>query len=289
MAGVGGMTMHAYLAGILLAGLILSVAQAFGAMHESQLVSEEIQLAEKRPIAYHRRSEDSVAREIRRADEGEPAFVEVRSEPRPARLVAYKEPSASRVDAALTYQSQPSSKIQIGPTVGTVIYEGAWREHVSNQYSVGFLMSRPITEMAAIEIDFSTSRNFVSYLGTGHMVTQLGSTGSFRLNLTDMTTFTPYMSAGIGGNFFSGLSYGPIILTPGSGYSDWILSGVISAGADMAVSRRIRLGVRGSYQAPLLHRPYTRSTGALASPGFEDSAMLNTGFYRVMGLVMVSL
>lgn len=280
------MSIQSYLSFIWVVALILSVSKAFGAITESQLVREEL-----RPIALHRTHhfEDAVAREIRLSDKKRMTVpvVEVIQTPRPPRLVAYNEVSPSRIDASLSISN--SENIFVGPTVGTTYYEGAWSDHVTSLYSVGILLSRPFTEMTALEVDFNTSKNYVSYQGTGHNVNHFGSSAQFRLNLLDTPVVLPYLSAGVGGNFYWGLSHGPMSLAPSTGYSDWLFSGIISAGTDIQVSSRIRLGVRGSYQAPLLHKPYTRDQGGLATPGYEDSAMLNTGFYRVMGLVMVSL
>ena len=89
-------------------------------------------------------------------------------------------------------------------------------------------------------------------------------------------------------HYFSGLTHGASYAHMGT-YNDWLMSAQLAAGISVPVTARVRIGARGTYSSPLFHRPYASHTRSGASPYFEDAALLNTGFYRAMGLVSVAL
>lgn len=261
--------MHTYLLSVILLSFILSVARLWALPMAASVVLEEVTAPREN---WQIPSAVDAPKEI---DLSEP----FEAPPRPARLVSYGTPELSVIDRSVIQPIRPS--VRLAPNVGVVQFEGAWRHHINSRYSLGFLLTRELIEMTAIELDMNFSRFVVSYNGEGHVVSQVGTNTAFRLYLLENKVISPYMSAGLGGNFFSGLRQG------GQTYNEWIVSGMLAIGTDVAISQGIALGLRGSYHAPAFHRPYTENT--TSSTGHEDAAILNTGFYRAMALVSVVL
>lgn len=268
--------MHTYLFSVVVLVFLLSFTRALGLARPAVLVAEEHSSLAYAPQA----REDAVAREIRRHDE----YPSSRS--RPPRLVAYEPAAPSRLDRAFA-ASFPSS-VRLAPMVGSLHYEGAWSSHVSSHFATGILLSRPLVDAARVEMDLGFARFGTSYYGIGHTVHQAGGGAHLRLDLIDGAIVTPYIGGGLGMNYFIGLSSGPY-----STYNDWLVSGILSLGGDISVTRTVSLGLRGSYYAPAFHRPHTAQIGGnagnTAAPGYEDAAMLNTGFYKFMGLVSIDI
>jgi hypothetical protein len=203
--------------------------------------------------------------------------------------VAYVEnqPSPSHIDAAL---ARPANKnfIRISPFLGRLSFEGPWANHVNNRFSTGLLMDYILTSSTSIEIEGSYAKSHVTYDSFSHPFSQYGVGGYFRVNLADTEIVQPYMSAGIGWNYFEGMSHGPRYLFVPR-YNDWLISGGLNVGMNFRVTRKTALGIRGSYAASLLHRPDLIESGLRATPYYEEASLMNTSFYRLMALVQVSL
>lgn len=166
---------------------------------------------------------------------------------------------------------KPAEKpLWVAPTFGVARFDGA--QAVFASQTAGILFTRELVQMTSLEMDVSLSRFNVN---NDHNIHQLGTSAALRLNLLE-TIVTPYMSAGFGGNYFTGLRR-----TANVHYSDWVIAGVLSVGTDVAVAPQLSLGVRGSYYAPALH--------ASSKAGDEDGPLLNKGFYRAMAVVSMAL
>lgn len=205
--------------------------------------------------------------------------------PAPVQLAMVETTSATTLQAAEASESDSSQALTITPMVGTLGYVGRWGRHVDNRYAFGLALEQPLGERFGVELEGDYSRSYISYSSFGHYFNRYGLAGNGKLYLM-RGTFNPYVGAGLQANLYQNMSQGP---TFPANYDHWLGSGQVMAGGDVKVSNGVMIGVRGAYSHPLINKPLTVHNQVQSFPRYEESAAINTGFYRVLGAVKVNL
>jgi hypothetical protein len=191
-------------------------------------------------------------------------------------------PSLSSYAQVKTGTSLP---ISITPMAGGTAYAGAWNSHIHNSYTLGVAMELSIISSLAIEAEVATGRYYIAYSNYGHNFTQYTYGGTAKVYLTRGVVQT-YLGAGVLGLTYENMTYGP---NSSSTYDQYIGAGQAIAGAELAVTSNLSIGIRGSYIAPLFNRPQAISNGANAAHGYEEASAMDTAMYRCLGTVKISL
>lgn len=196
------------------------------------------------------------------------------------------ETSVQVVTATASEPSDPDKRFALIPMAGASGWLGNWNRHITNPYSVGLVLEAPITRNFSLEVEGSYARYGISYSLYAHNFDLYGIGGNGKIYLT-RGVFNPYVGGGIMGLYFDGMSRGPSL--PYQSYNHWLGSGQLMAGGDIALSRDVSIGMRGAYVRPLFNQPATYHNGFSPNPGYEETAAINSAFFRVMGAVRVAL
>lgn len=195
------------------------------------------------------------------------------------------EASSSQSSSAEVKNSNASTPISISPMVGATMYQGAWRNHIENSYTLGVAMEVSLIPALALEAEFAQGRYYISYSNYGHNFTQYTYGGNAKVYLTRGTVQT-YVGGGILGITYQNMTYGMNSFTT---YDRTVGAGQAIAGVDLPLSEKVAIGIRGSYIVPLFNRVPVESNGYMASQGFEDAAAMDTAMCRLMGALKISL
>jgi len=202
----------------------------------------------------------------------------------PAEIQAKQTPAHYSGAEIKTGQSSPVG-ISLIPMVGGTVYQGAWNRHIRNNYTLGAALELSIIPLLSLEVEAAQGRYYISYSNYGHNFTQYTYGGSAKFYLTRGVVNT-FLGGGILGVTYQNMTYG---MNSFSTYDRTIGAGQILAGAEIALSQQVSLGVRGSYIVPLFNRLPVMSNGGYANPSFEEYSAMDTAMYRLMGAIKISL
>lgn len=175
--------------------------------------------------------------------------------------------------------------ISLIPMAGGTMYQGSWNSHIRNNYTFGVALELSIIPALALEVEAAQGRYYISYSNYGHNFTQYTYGGSAKFYLTKGLVQT-YLGAGVLGITYQNMTYGINSL---STYDRSIGAGQALAGAEIALSHQVSIGVRASYIAPLFNRVSVMSNGGYAVPSYEEYSAMDTAMYRLMGAVKITL
>jgi hypothetical protein len=175
--------------------------------------------------------------------------------------------------------------IALIPMAGGTMYQGRWNNHIRNNYTLGAALELSIIPLLSLEAEVAQGRYYISYLGYGHNFTQYTYGGSAKFYLTRGVVQT-YLGGGVLGLTYQNMTYG---INSNSTFDRTVGAGQFLAGAEIALSNQVSLGVRGSYIAPLFNRVNAMNNGNYAYPSFEEYSAMDTAMYRLMGSLKISL
>ncbi len=196
------------------------------------------------------------------------------------------ETSVQVISSQASESVHPEHRLALIPMMGVSGWTGRWNQHVTNSLAYGLILEAPISRNFSLEIEGSYAQYNISYSSFGHNFDLYGLGGNGKIYLA-RGTFSPFIGAGLMGLYFDNMSRGPSY--PYQGYNHWLGSLQLMAGGDIALSRDISLGLRGAYVRPLFNQPATFTSGYYTNAGFEESAAINSAFFRLMGAVRIAL
>lgn len=190
-------------------------------------------------------------------------------------------------------------RLSLTPLVGGSVWQGAWSGHVYNQIpSLGLDLNIPVSRLFSAEIEGGYG-NFIANYGNG-MMSAPGAPFIFNqylLGASGKVYFTegavrPYLGAGLMAVAYDNMfQLSNSILQPG--YVPITGDANLMAGVDFRVAEGISIGAKGQWLIPFINRPYAPAIptgmGVIAAPGYEQAAMVSSGFFRLMGAVTFKL
>lgn len=168
--------------------------------------------------------------------------------------------------------------------IGGIAYSGRWGDHVRNRLTLGLILEVPISKSLSVEAEGVYGKYHISYSSFGHYFNQFGLGGNAKFYFI-RGKFNPYVAAGVMGLYYDNMIRSRFYP---SSYSHWLGSGQLIVGGDVNVTKDIAVGIRGALVKPLFNRPVTIHNRVYSAPGFEESAAINSSFYKFMGAVKVA-
>lgn len=192
----------------------------------------------------------------------------------------------ARPEKAERRHARRSQRIQysLTPMLGTALYGGGYGRHVGNAFDLGLGFEFPMSRFTAFELEGNYGDYNATYSGFMHDFSKYSVGGNVKVYLTQSGWVRPYVGTGFQFNYFSNM-----FATPDYKYDRWIGSGQLMAGTELQVEKSVSLGIRGGWILPAANRPETRNAGRVTAPGFEDAAIINKDYYRLLGTVKVAL
>jgi hypothetical protein len=195
---------------------------------------------------------------------------------------------------------ETSHSMRITPMVGSGDYLGQWSLPNKNNYSLGVAVELLNDSPLAIEIEGGYANHSLAYTSLAEPSMGFATARLMAHNFDVFTiganakvyihrgTLRSYIGGGLAGVYYSRMQQ----RMPGDFVREFdaiVGSGQLLGGAEVALSKEAAVGIRGSWTVPLLNRPVTRDNGMNSAPGFEEAALINTSYYKIMGTVSVDL
>lgn len=183
------------------------------------------------------------------------------------------------VMAARVEQPYAPSRTAITPMVGVSDYYGNWGSHIDNDYTLGLGLEVALNPFLGIEIEGGYGRYNIAYQSYRHNFNlyQVGGNGKFYFS---RSVLQPWIGFGVTGLYYENMSRGPSF--PYSSYNQWVGAIQPMAGVDVEIVKGLAIGARGAYVIPTFNKPTTYDNGYTAYPYYEESAAMNTSFYKIM-------
>lgn len=257
-------------------GLILKVSSLAGAEMSANAEEARVEVAD-----------EVVQKDVRVAENVEdPRLSFHQASPQP---VNYDQPAQQGPVLPSTHESSSNydstSRAALIPMLGGSRFAGRWGDHISNRYNLGLILEIPVVPALAFEVEGGFGRYNIAYSYYGHDFNQYQLGANIKIYII-RSFIQPYIGGGVAALYFENMTRGPRGLSP---YHEWVGNGQLFAGADVNLSERLAIGVRGSWLTPLIHRPITADNGFNSYPYFEEAAAMNTNQFRFMGSLRVSL
>lgn len=199
-------------------------------------------------------------------------------------------------------------RTSIIPMVGTAGYLGnsnsygmrGWNNQVYNQFAFGLGVDIPVAPLFSTEVEGGFAQYTTNYalpiaprpgiiIGAPHVFNQWNLAVDGKFYFVRHHIFRPYVGLGLMGLYYEDMMR-PMAPPPFQRYNQFVGAGQAILGADVSVSQDIGIGIRGALVQPLFNLPMTANTWVgTSAPGYEDAAIINSAFYKLMGTVRVNL